>query len=500
MSVARRADLRAWLRQVEDLGELQCVSGADWNLEIGAIAEINYRRKPPAAMLFDDIVGYPRGHRVLIGSLSNSHRIALTLGLEAGLDTAGLVQALRGRPLEWERRAVEFEPLEVKEGPVLQHVVDGRDFDLRQFPAPLWHEHDGGRYLGTGCAVVTSDPETGQINLGAYRMMLQEEGRSTTVNAEIGKQGRAHYERWFAREGRAPVVASLGHDPLLLMVAGTEVPASISEYAYAGAMIGQPLEVVRGEVTGLPIPATAEIVLEGWLSPGRVLPEGPFGEWTGYYSGSLRPVPTLDVARVYFRDHPVLLGAPPGKPPNDYSYMRALLKSAMIQDALVKSGVRDVRGVWAHETGGGRLLIVVSITQRFPGHSRQAGFITAQCDAAAYMNRYVIVVDDDIDPMNLEEVMWAVCTRCDPAEDIDIMRKSWGSKVDPLVADASVPYNSRALIDACRPFERLATFPRVASASPRLIRDTVAKWRDVFNDPRFPLPESAIPSEGVGDL
>jgi UbiD family decarboxylase len=394
---------------------------------------------------------------------------------------------------------VEFEPIEVKDGPVLEHVVDERGFDLKQFPAPLWHEHDGGRYLGTGCAVVTSDPETGQINLGAYRMMLQEEGRSTTVNAEIGKQGRAHYERWFAREGRAPVVASLGHDPLLLMVAGTEVPASISEYAYAGAMIGQPVEIVRGEVTGLPMPATAEIVLEGWLSPGRVLPEGPFGEWTGYYSGSLRPVPTLDVERVYFRDDPILLGAPPGKPPNDYSYMRALLKSAMIQDALAKGGVRDVRGVWAHETGGGRLLIAVSITQRFPGHSRQAGYITAQCDAAAYMNRYVIVVDDDIDPMNLEEVMWAVCTRCDPAEDIDIMRKSWGSKVDPLVADASVPYNTRALIDACRPFERLTTFPQVAQASPRLVRETVAKWREVFSDPRFPLPESAIPSAGPGE-
>ncbi len=116
--------------------------------------------------------------------------------------------------------------------------------------------------------------------------------------------------------------------------------------------------------------------------------------------------------------------------------------------------MRDVRGVWAHETGGGRLLIVVSITQRFCGHSRQAGYITAQCQAAAYMNRFVIVVDDDVDPMNLEEVMWAVSTRCEPADDIEIMRKSWGSKVDPLLANPAVPYNTRALIDACRPFEK----------------------------------------------
>jgi UbiD family decarboxylase len=155
--------------------------------------------------------------------------------------------------------------------------------------------------------------------------------------------------------------------------------------------------------------------------------------------------------------------------------MRALLKSAMIQDELAKVGIRDVRGVWSHETGGGRLLIVVSIKQRFCGHSRQAGYIPAQCQAAAYMNRFVIVVDDDVDPMNLEEVLWAMSTRCEPSEDIEIMRKSWGSKVDRCSNPAF--RTTRALIDACRPFEKLATF-RGGAAAPA-IRDTVAKWKDL---------------------
>jgi UbiD family decarboxylase len=210
-------------------------------------------------------------------------------------------------------------------------------------------------------------------------------------------------------------------------------------------------------------------------------------------------VPTIEIERLYFRNDPIILGAPPGKPPNDYSYMRALLKSAMIQDELVKAGVRDVRGVWAHEAGGGRLIIVVSIAQRFCGHSRQAGYIAAQCQAAAYMNRFVVVVDEDVDPMNLDEVMWAVATRCDPGEDIEIMRRSWGSKVDPLLKDPTVPYMNRALIDACRPYEKLATFPEVAQASPALVRETVHKWKALFADPRFPLPESTIPSSAVGD-
>jgi UbiD family decarboxylase len=240
------------------------------------------------------------------------------------------------------------------------------------------------------------------------------------------------------------------------------------------------------------MPAAAEIVVEGWIRPDHVVREGPFGEWTGYYSASLRPVPTMEIERVYFRNDPIILGTPPGKPPNDYSYMRALLKSAMIQDELVKIGVRDVRSVWAHEVAGGRLLIVVAIRQRFCGHSRQAGYIAAQCPAAAYMNRFVIVVDEDVDPMNLEEVIWAMTTRCDPAEDIEILRKSWGSKVDPLLDDPGAPYMTRAVIDACRPFEKLATFPAVAESSPANMRATVDKWKALFADPRFPLPDTAI--------
>ena len=495
--MTRPADLREWIARIESLGELQHVAGAHWDLEIGTLSEINYRRKPPAALLFDEIVGYPRGYRVLTGSMSNARRMAVTLGLDPSLDTASLVQELRGKPMQWEAAAPRFEPEVVKTGPIFENVVERCNVDLTRFPAPRWHEHDGGRYIGTGVAVVTSDPDTGRINVGAYRMMIQEDGRTATINAEAGKQGRAQYERWFEKHGKAPVVASFGHDPLLLMVAGTEIPNTISEYAYAGAMIGQAIPIVRGEITGLPIPAAAEIVVEGWIRPDRLLQEGPFGEWTGYYSGSLRPVPVLEVERLYFRNDPIILGTPPGKPPNDYSYMRALLKSAMIRDELVKVGVRDVRGVWSHEVCGGRLLIVVSIKQRFCGHSRQAGFMAAQCPAAAYMNRFVIVVDDDVDPMNLEEVMWAVSTRCEPAEDIEIMRKSWGSKVDPMLADPAVPYNTRALIDACRPFEKISTFPRVAQSTPRQVRETVTKWKTLFADPRFPLPETVVPSAAV---
>ncbi|MPZ13730.1 MAG: UbiD family decarboxylase [Chloroflexi bacterium] len=498
MSLNDMRDLRDWLQVVDNMGDLQVVLGADWNLEIGGISELNYRRKPSAALLFDQILGYPPGYRVLTGSLTNARRVGVALRLGTDISDEQLVDALSGKPLEWEEQARHFEPVEVPSAPLHENVLDGPDASLLRFPAPLWHEHDGGRYLGTGCMVITRDPDTHVVNGGAYRIQIRENG-AITVNPVPGKHGWQHVEKWLARDGRAPIAVSFGHDPLLLMVAGTEVPTGVSELNYAGAMIGRPLEVVRGEITGLPIPASSEIAVEGWVHKGRALPEGPYGEWTGYYSGSEVPIPEVEVARVYHRNDPILLGSPPAKPPHDYSYMRTVMKSAMIHDSLVKAGIPEVRRVWAHESGGGRLLLVVSIKQRYCGHSRQAGFVAAQCQAAAYMNRYVIVVDEDIDPMNLDDVMWAVCTRSDPSEDIEIMRKSWGSKADPMLRDHRRPYNTRAIIDACRPFEWIGEFPRVARASPALLRRIRAKWSDLFSDPRFPLPAGAIGSIDVGD-
>jgi len=156
------------------------------------------------------------------------------------------------------------------------------------------------------------------------------------------------------------------------------------------------------------------------------------------------------------------------------------MKSAMIHDALVCTGLAGLEGVWAHEVGGGRQLLAVSVHQRYAGHARQAGHLTAQLPAAAYMNKLVIVVDGDVDPRSLNDVMWAVCTRTEPGRDIDVQRYTWGSRVDPLREPGAPPYNTRAVIDACRPFERLAGFPRVAETSRELRDRVLAKWPDVL--------------------
>ncbi|MGK3204429.1 UbiD family decarboxylase [Amycolatopsis sp. MEPSY49] len=469
--------LRTHLDAVAGFGELRTVRGAHWDLELGGIAELSYRLPGTPAVLFDEIAGYPAGMRVLTGSTGSPRRFGRTLRLGDDLDDAGVVEALRGKPSRWAAAARDFPVRPVGDAPVLANEVPGEKVDLLTFPVPRWHEHDGGRFIGTGCFVVTSDPDTGVHNGGCYRMEVVDEGRSVTLAVVPGKHGDQNIRRWFEREGRAPVTVSFGHDPLLLVLGGTEVPHGISELEYAGAVLGERVPVVPGPDTGLPIPAGSELAIEGWLRPDHLRDEGPFGEWTGYYTGLRRPNLAVDITRLYHRDDPILLGAPPGKPPHDYSYMRTVMKSAMIQDELAASGVPGVVKAWAHESGGGRLFVAVSVKQRYAGHARQVACLTAQCPAAAYMNRYVVVVDDDIDPADLDQVVWAMSTRSDPAGDIEVLKRTWGSKLDPLSVAGEPPFTSRAIIDACRPYERLESFPRVAESSPAFLRELERKWR-----------------------
>src|SRR5262245_42862942 len=163
-------DLRAWLADIERLGELRAVRGADWNLELGAISELNVKKDAPPALLFDEIAGYPKGFRVLTCSTSSPARLSSILRLPVQKTHAGLVEVLRGKPAEWQARAAQYDPEVVKEGPIKENVQQGAQVDLLKFPAPLWHELDGGRYIGTGCSVVTRDFDSDWINVGTYRV------------------------------------------------------------------------------------------------------------------------------------------------------------------------------------------------------------------------------------------------------------------------------------------------------------------------------------------
>ena len=215
------------------------------------------------------------------------------------------------------------------------------------------------------------------------------------------------------------------------------------------------------------------------MHPGETMPEGPFGEFTGYYAGGRSEQPVVRVERIYHRDDPILGLACPMVPPSDFSYSKCVMKAGMIWDEVERAGLAGVKGVWVHEFGGARMFNVIAIKQAYPGHARQAGFLAASCQSGSYLGRFVVVVDEDVDPSNLFDVMWAISTRCDPAEDIETFRRAWSGPLDPILDKASST-NSRAVIDACRPYERLKDFPMVAKASPELRKQVAEKFADVL--------------------
>lgn len=467
-------DLRGWIEQARKLGEVRDVEGASWQEDIGMATELLQHSDHSPAVLFDRIPGYPQGYRVLTNFFGGK-RMNMTLGFEEELSRIELSNGFLRAFQEAKPIPYEF----VKNGPILENVQMEDDVKILSFPTPQWHELDGGRYIGTGSFNITQDPDEGWVNLGTYRVMIHDE-RSVGFYISPGKHGRIHRDKYMTRNKPMPAAVVVGGDPFLFLMASTEVPSGTSEYEFAGGLRGKSYPVIKGKITGLPIPAHAEIVLEGFVDPKKRRQEGPFGEWTGYYASDVREEPVMDVKALYYRNDPIILGAPPQRPPDEIARYRAIFRSSLLKQQLERAGLSGVKAVWAHEVGNGRLLLAISIEQRYAGHATQVGHVACQCHVGAYAGRYVIVVDDDIDVTNLEELIWAMLTRSDPATSIDIVRNAWSTPLDPRIPPEDKVKgrltNSRAIIYATRPYEWRDQFPKVVMPSPELSRKAREKF------------------------
>lgn len=478
------SDLREVVEELEELEELRHVDGADWNLEIGAITEMLALRDGPALM-FDNIKGYPAGYRVLSNLMNSPRRVGLLFGLSQDANGVTLVETIRRRFTGLEL----FDPVEVPNARFAEETQRGDDVDLLKFPSPFWHELDGGRYLGTACVVVLRDPDGGWVNVGTYRTQVHDR-RTLGLFIEPSHQGALILQRYWERGETAPIAVCIGVQPVVLMSGFLALPWGTSEYKWASGLIGRPIEVVRGEVTGLPLPASAEIVVEGFCPPpsqeSRV--EGPFGETIGYYASDAAERPVIRVELVQHRHAPILAGAPPLRPPASSS-ASYLFRAANLWTEMERAGVPDIRGVWMVPSGSSSLLTVISIRQRYGGHAKQ----TAQAAmggraGGGQLGRFVIVVDDDIDPSDIDQVLWAVATRCDPEAAIDIIRETTTHYLDPLLSpEKRAAHNytaSRAIINACRPYHWKDQFPTPVGTSPEL-RDRILKdWPALFGGSR----------------
>jgi 4-hydroxy-3-polyprenylbenzoate decarboxylase len=467
---AAMGDLREFLRQAETHGELHVVRGASLDGEIGAIFELSQEHLYPPVLLFDDIPGCAPGSR-LISNVRTARFLVGDIDLEA-------VKSYRKRPKE---RSPSIPPREVNTGPILENVIEGDAIDIRRFPAPKWHREDGGHYIGTECVIITQDPDKDWVNLGTYRVMVQDD-KTLSVFIEPGKHGDVIRKKYWAKGQPCPMAISVGQAPILGVVGASSVPEGRSEYDIAGGRIGRPIDVVRLTKTGLPVPADAELVFEGFMPPpeeeSRL--EGPFGEWPGYYASDQRPEPVLKVAAIYHRGRPMVVGQPPVKP-NYPGRQPKIPHLASLWDALEAAGVPGIQGVWLMLGGGSRFIPVVSIRQLHAGHAKMAGLVTAGSLAGGYMAHLVVVVDDDIDITNPAEVTWAIATRWDPKTQTDIIDGCWTGHIDPILTpeqrESGDITTSRMIIYAVRPWHWQDSFPKVSAIEPAYAKAIREKWQ-----------------------
>jgi 4-hydroxy-3-polyprenylbenzoate decarboxylase len=274
---------------------------------------------------------------------------------------------------------------------------------------------------------------------------------------------------------------SVGHDPTLFLGSAHFLgqKRGIPKYDLIGHVRGAPVEVVREEVTGLPIPATAEIVMAGYVPPPQeeARPEGPFGEWTGYYASGTRPEPVIRVKALYHRNDPIIQGEPPVKYRQLTAHFGIPTRVKNFKETVRKAGVEDVREVWPLAVPG---VTVVQIRQRYPGHAMKA----ALSIVGEYLGRFVVVVDEDINPRDPEEVLWAIGTRCDPETSLTVLKGCQSSALDPRIPPEQKKRgdftNSQCIINACKPYEWIGEFPPTNVASAELRTKILEKWRELF--------------------
>jgi 4-hydroxy-3-polyprenylbenzoate decarboxylase len=472
-------DLREWLALVDDIGELKRIAApVDPIEEIGAVTLLATRDDRSPALLFDTMTGDTTGSHILTNMLGASkERYALAVGIDPALSTREMIEATRSI------MAGPIKPVTIAKdkAPVNEVVLTGSDIDLTTFPVPQFWPGDGGQFIGTGDITFTASPDTGRINVGCYRQMLHGPDR-VGLYCSPGKHGLLDREAWWARGEPCEVVAAYGIDPVMFMLAAQSFGVDQSELDVAGGIMGAPIELTQGEYVKLPIPAHAEFVVEGILHNGDVLPEGPLGEFTGYYGRERSPQPVMEIKAVHHRKSPIFTHALMARYPScEIGAYYAIMRSARILDDLERIGVPGVVGAYSHPAAAsGWGMVVVSVKQKYAGHSAQVLALAAQCPAAAYFTKWVIVVDEDVDPTDLNDVLWALSTRCHPSEDIDILRNTWSTGLDPSQFPPEArPYGSKVLINACKPHRHLAQFPQSTLLRKSVHDRVVARWSEL---------------------
>ena len=413
-------DLREYIDALDALGEIQRIGvPVDLDLELGAVIRRSYELRAPAP-LFEDIRGIEAGFRVLGAPAGLSRqkglelcRVALSLGLDQHANGASIVEAICAA-----RGAPGIKPRVVAKGACQE--VRFAEVDLSRLPAPLLHGGDGGRYLNTYGCIVVRTPDGSWTNWSIARIMVIDKTRMTGIVAPGQHVGIIH-KMWKDQGRDMPFALALGVEPVIPFGCGMPIPAQLDEADFLGALLGEPIEIVRCVSNDLFVPATAEIVVEGVLSKDETAPEGSMGEYAGYnWAGVTTPKPVYHVHAITHRRDPILPVVVAGEPVEEDHTAWGIPNAGEDLFLLRKAGLPVTMCWLTLEAANHWLVVTLPKDWRQKSGITESGAMCRQIGNVLFAEHggsgivKVLVMEDDVDATNPLEVLWAFATRAHP--------------------------------------------------------------------------------------
>lgn len=426
-------DLRDFIAQLESQGELKRITAEiDPHLEMTEICDRVLKTGGPA-ILFEK----PKGHTIpVLGNLFGTpRRVAMGMGQESveALREVGKLLAYlkepdppKGLKDAWEKfpvlkQVLNMAPKELSRAPCQDIVWEGKDVDLVRLPIQTCWPGDAGPLITWGLTV-TRGPHKTRQNLGIYRQQVI--GPNKLIMRWLAHRGGALDFRDFCLTNPGqpyPLAVALGADPATILGAVTPVPDSLSEYQFAGLLRGAKTEIVKCLSHDLQVPASAEIVLEGYIHPGETALEGPFGDHTGYYNEQ-ETFPVFTVERITMRRDPIYHSTYTGKPPDEPAILGVALNEVFVP--LLQKQFTEIVDFYLPPEGCSYRMAVVSMKKQYAGHAKRVMFGVWSFLRQFMYTKFIIVTDDDVNIRDWKEVIWAITTRVDPARDTLIVENT----------------------------------------------------------------------------
>ncbi|WP_223669743.1 4-hydroxy-3-polyprenylbenzoate decarboxylase [Kangiella shandongensis] len=423
-------DLRDFIEKLESMGELKRVSmEVDPYLEMTEICDRTLRAGGPA-ILFENV----KGHSVpVLGNLfGTTRRVALAMGKEdlTGLRELGELLAFLKEPTPpsgfkdaWQqlpifKQVMNMAPKQVKKAPCQEIVIEGNAVDLTSIPVQTCWPGDAAPLMTWGLTI-TKGPNKKRQNLGIYRQQVI--GKNKLIMRWLAHRGGAlDFKDWCEKHPgeRFPVTVAFGADPATILGAVTPVPDTLSEYAFAGLLRGQKTEVIKSIGNDLQVPSSAEFVLEGYIEPGEMADEGPYGDHTGYYN-EIDSFPVFTVERITQRENPIYHSTYTGRPPDEPAILGEALNEVFVP--ILQKQFPEIVDFYLPPEGCSYRLAVVSMKKQYPGHAKRVMMGVWSFLRQFMYTKFVIVVDDDVNTRDWKDVIWAITTRVDPTRDCTLV-------------------------------------------------------------------------------